>query len=170
MNVLGRAARVWMPDCMRKRLLDVLFARTAAALCQPPPPLRGLTAERTLQAFAEFTAQHAVDSPLVSRRLFAVTFGPGKWLGRAFGVASTRDVMDTAQLLYRVLGIDFAGDANGQITISHCFFSPVYRPTTCRVMSALDAGLLAGLSGGKHLEFSQRITDGYSCCRAELAT
>jgi hypothetical protein len=162
-----------MPHWIRKRMLDVLFERTAVAFGEPVPPLRGLTAEQTLHVFAEFTAQQAgtaADSPLVFRRLFAVTFGPGKWLRRAFGVASTQDVMDIAQLMYRVLGIDFQGDSYGQITISNCFFSRVYQPVACRVMSALDAGLLAGLSGGQHLAFSQRITDGYSCCRAELAT
>jgi hypothetical protein len=162
-----------MPQFVRKRLLDMLFERTAAAFGQPVPPLRGLSAEQTLRAFAEFTAQAAViavNTPLVSRRLYDVTFAPGKWLRRAFGVASTQDVMDAARVVYRVLGIDFEGDSFGAITISHCFFSRVYRPAACRVMSALDAGLLAGLSGGKQLVFSQRITDGYSCCRAELAT
>jgi hypothetical protein len=32
----------------------------------------------------------------------------------------------------------------------------------------LDAGLLAGLSDGGRLVFSQRITEGYACCRARL--
>jgi hypothetical protein len=131
-----------------------------------------LPAEQTLQAFAEFTAQAAsatANPELVSRRLFEVSFAPGRWLRRTFGVASSQDVMDAAQVVYRALGIAFDGDSCGEITISDCFFSRVYRPAACRVMSALDAGLLAGLSGGKHLVFSQRITDGYPCCRAVLA-
>jgi hypothetical protein len=167
-NVLGRAARGWMPQCVRKRVLDMLFERTAAAFGQPVPPLRGLSAEQTLQAFAEFTA-HAAGTT-APRSLFEVGFVPGRWLRRAFGVASTQDVMDAARVVYRVLGIDFAGDSDGEITISQCFFSRVYPPSVCRVMSALDAGLLAGLSGGRQLVFSQRITDGYPCCRAVLAS
>lgn len=162
-----------MPRSVRKRVLDMLFERTADAFGLPLPPLRELSAEQTLQAFAEFTAQAVsaeANSRLVSERLFEVTFGPGRWLRRVFGVSSTQDVMDAAQLLYRALGIDFEGDARGEITIGRCFFSRVYRPAACRVMSALDAGLLAGLSGGKQLVFAQRITDGYPCCRAVLTT
>ena len=36
-------------------------------------------------------------------------------------------------------------------------------------MSAMDRGLLAGLAGGGDLIFSQRITEGYTCCRARFA-
>ena len=167
MNLLGRVARIWIPPVVRRRVLGGLFARTAAAFGQPMPSVRGLSAEQTLHAFAEFTAT-ATDTPQLARRLYEVTVGPGRWLRRAFGVTSTQDVMDAAQVVYRLLGIDFDGDQRGEITIGACFFSRVYPPEACRVMSALDAGLLAGLSGGRRLEFAQRITDGYTCCLARL--
>jgi hypothetical protein len=66
------------------------------------------------------------------------------------------------------LDIDFQGDEKGEVLISHCSLSRYYSPDTCRVMSAMDRGLLAGLSGGKQLVFSARITEGQACCRAYL--
>jgi hypothetical protein len=76
--------------------------------------------------------------------------------------------MAAARLAYRAIGIDFEGDTCGGITINRCFFSQAYTPTVCQVMSALDAGLLAGLSGGSRLVFTERITEGYPWCRARL--
>jgi hypothetical protein len=35
-------------------------------------------------------------------------------------------------------------------------------------MSALDAGLFAGLTGGRTLTFTQRITEGAPACLANL--
>ena len=58
---------------------------------------------------------------------------------------------------------------HGEITISRCYFSSFYSPEVCRVMSAMDRGLLAGLAGGGELVFIQRITEGQPCCRARFA-
>jgi hypothetical protein len=163
-NLLGRAAQVHVPDRVRRMLLRQLFRRTAAAFDVCAPDLSGLSSDEILTAYARFTASAEADSA----RLLAVTFGFGKWLRRAFGVNSTADVMAAARIVYRAIGIDFAGDSRGDITISRCFFSDLYTLKACRTMSALDAGLLAGLSGGGRLTFSQRITAGFSCCRAQL--
>jgi hypothetical protein len=175
-NLLGRAAPAFMRGLVRKRALDMLFARTAAAFGQQMPRLRGLSADATLQAFAAFTAQAAAEAArstpcelaIVQRRLFEVAYEPGRWLRRVFGVSSASDSMAVGRLAYRLLDIDFRGDAQGAITINRCSFSDVYSPAVCRVMSALDAGLLAGLSGGERLVLSERITEGYPCCRGRL--
>jgi hypothetical protein len=58
--------------------------------------------------------------------------------------------------------------SHGEITVRRCPFSDVYSVEVCRLVGALDSGLLAGLSGGDRLEFTQRITEGAPCCLARL--
>ena len=74
--------------------------------------------------------------------------------------------MDAARWLYRVLGIAFQGTADGAITIRRCAFSDVYSGPVCRLISALDRGVLAGLAGGGQLTFQTRLTEGAAVCRA----
>ena len=62
--------------------------------------------------------------------------------------STINDVMSASRLLYRILGIDFHGTEQGTIMISKCFFSRTYSSSTCHVISSLDAGMIAGLSGG----------------------
>jgi len=76
--------------------------------------------------------------------------------------------MRAARLLYGTMGIDFRGSDDGNILIGKCAFSDFYESRTCALISALDEGLLAGLAGGGRLEFSERITDGQSRCRARF--
>ncbi|HLZ28098.1 MAG TPA: hypothetical protein VKV73_12340 [Chloroflexota bacterium] len=195
MNLLGRAAQVYVPKPVRKLLLTRLLEGTAAAFTTAAPAAasadiaarsaglggppsvrpvslpRGLSAEETLHAFRDFTAQVVVEpaaAPAASQRLFDLAYGYGQGLRRALGVASANDAMAAARVLYGILGIDFTGDARGEIIVSRCFFSRAYTPEVCKLMSSLDAGLLAGLADGGKLVFSQRITEGSACCRARL--
>lgn len=169
MNLLGYIAQICVPPPIRKRLLTRLFRDTARVFGRYVPPPLG-SADAVLNGFAHFTAQAADASvpPWVSTRLFDVGQTYGKRLRRAFGVTSTANVMAAARVAYAVLGIDFSGDDAGDILIRRCAFSSVYTPRACGVISELDAGLLAGLSDGARLEFSQRITDGHVTCRAHL--
>jgi predicted ArsR family transcriptional regulator len=70
--------------------------------------------------------------------------------------------------VYGLLDIDLRGNGRGELTVRRCAFSEVYSAEVCRLVSALDAGLLAGLSGGDRLEFTRRITEGAPCCLARL--
>ena len=70
--------------------------------------------------------------------------------------------------MYGLLDIDFRGNGRGELTVRRCAFSEVYSAEVCRLVSALDTGLLAGRSGGDRLEFSQRITEGAPTCLARL--
>jgi len=76
--------------------------------------------------------------------------------------------MQMSAVIYKMLKIEFHGDSHGDIVIKRCFFSTYYSSNVCHLISALDEGLLAGLSGGGQFSFSQRITEGYSVCRAYL--
>ena len=82
---------------------------------------------------------------------------------------ATPDELRTAmRLLYRAIGINAKFDMEGNVTISACYFSSFYSGRICRLISALDAGVAAGLSGGGRLVFSQRMTEGHDCCLARL--
>jgi hypothetical protein len=171
MNLLGQLAQRHVPAPIRTIVLKRLCVDTAIAFDLVAPPLANLTSDEVLVTFAEFTAAAACQtgtSPLVSERLFQVACRYGRALRRAFGVKSVSDVMAAARIIYRLLGVDFAGDAGGDILVRRCSFSTRYTPEVCAVMSALDAGLLAGLSAGGQLSFSQRISAGFPCCRARL--
>ncbi len=73
-----------------------------------------------------------------------------------------------ARALYRVIGVDFRVGAAGGFVVKSCLFSSRYTPAACRLISSLDAGLLAGLTGGARMVFTQRITEGAAVCRGEL--
>ena len=80
-----------------------------------------------------------------------------------------KEVMRAGRVLYRAIGIEFRGTEQGRIEIGECVFSKHYSPVTCRVISSLDAGIMAGLSDGKSLSFSQRITEGFDSCKAQMS-
>jgi hypothetical protein len=94
--------------------------------------------------------------------------GLGGRLRDRLKVRSRADVMKAGRLIYRLLGIELRGTAAGDIVIDRCSFGRTYGPETCALMSALDEGLFAGLSGGGSLEFSARITEGRPACRARF--
>jgi hypothetical protein len=71
-------------------------------------------------------------------------------------------------LLYRFLQIQFQGNRSGDIVIDKCYFSQYYSGQTCGLMSAVDAGVIAGLADGGVMTFLQRITEGKPCCRAQF--
>jgi len=70
--------------------------------------------------------------------------------------------------LYRGIGIAVSGELPGKITLPGCFFSDYYTPSVCALMSNMDSGVVGGVMGGGRLFFSERITEGRSCCKAWL--
>jgi hypothetical protein len=161
--------------CTRKWALAALFRATARAFGRQPPPIARLPADECVARYAAFTQSEAEallrsgnELGAVQERLYRSAYR----LGRACRwVSCTRTVEDALALgraLYRTLDIDFQGNEQGEVLISHCSLSRHYSPDTCRVMSAMDRGLLAGLSGGQQLVFSARITEGQTFCRAYL--
>ena len=164
------------PAIVRRVALVQLFRATAAAFQTGMPRLSGLSREQCLLAYARFTTACAEDAlrrggdlPAVQERLYRNAYRLGRTPGWLLRLHTVDDVMAVGRLLYGVLDIDFAGSAGGEITIGRCYFSSFYAPKVCRLMSAMDRGLLAGLAGGGDLVFSQRITEGQTCCRARFA-
>ena len=172
-NLRILAARVLLTPGARRREIERLLARTAAAFYSPVPPGSARGARGRLREYALFTrdrAEAALDGGGDLRTVDSRLFGAARALGSGYRlrlkVRGTRDAMAAARLIYRNLGIHFRGSAEGAVVIRQCAFAAVYTPRVCVLMSALDRGLLAGLTGGGVLEFRQRITEGAECCRA----
>ena len=165
-----------LPPVVRRTILVRLYRATARAFGCPTPPLRGLAPEEVLSRYAGFTShqvraarENGTDLDAVQARLYREAFTLGRWCGRVIGVRTVADVMASGRTLYRNLEIDFRGNSGGQVVIPRCFFSRWYTPETCRVMSAMDRGILAGLMGNGELEFHARITEGAPCCLAHFS-
>jgi len=175
MNLLFRISKMYTPDYVKKRELMNLFRITASAFKRIVASTTGLSFEECLAEYAHFTKSEidkairsGEDLQKIQDQLYNSAYEFGKKFRRQFRISTTRDVMEASRFLYRILGIDFQGTELGTIIISKCFFSQYYSPSTCRVISSLDAGLIAGLSEGGGMIFSERITEGSKSCKAQL--
>ncbi len=161
-----------MPAVVKRQALVRLFRSTAAAFMCDIPHLLGLSREQCLLEYARFTSERAKEAlqcegelSELRERLYRNAYRLGRTPGRLLGVHSVEDIMALGRLLYGILDIEFRGSGNGEFTIDRCYFSSFYSPETCRLMSAMDRGLMAGLAGAGELVFTQRITEGQPCCR-----
>ncbi len=175
MNILLNIAQIYIPTWVKKAKLKELLDCTAAAFNCPAPSFNKLSYDDYLVKYAEFTREEAEkalrsghDLRPITQRLYQNAYQLGQNLRKSFHITTTQDVMTMSRILYRVIGIDFQGTGQGEITINHCFFSQFYASQVCQLISSLDQGLLAGLAGGGQLAFSQRITEGHSCCQAHF--
>jgi hypothetical protein len=90
-----------------------------------------------------------------------------------FGVNdSMDDLVAAAELLYRVLGIEFdteeGEDGSVTLLIGSCGLSAGYDGVTCRLMSAADEGMIRGLNPRARLEFRDRMTEESTGCIAHI--
>lgn len=166
------------PSLLRPFTARVLLRRTAGAFgAHLPPVKRPLSGSDLLRAYATFSHARAElllagygDLDTVRRDLWRVTYDIGRSLRRNLGITTVDDAMAAARAVYRALDIDLRGSATGAVVVNQCSFARVYGPAVCALMSALDAGLFAGLTGGRTLTFTTRITEGAPACLAILQT
>jgi hypothetical protein len=175
MNIRLKLAKVYIPPHLKRKKLANLFRRTGWAFQTEIPPLKGLNRKAMLQEYALFTKERAEkalrksqDAEAARARMFQTAYELGQQTATSLKVSTREEFVVAAGLLYRILDIDFRGDARGGIAIRKCYFSQHYSPEVCRLISALDEGILAGLAGGGRLVFSQRLTEGKDCCRADF--
>jgi hypothetical protein len=176
MGLLVSVLQIYMPDFVKKRALTELFKSTAAAFEAEVPPLAGLDSEECLAQYARFAQTQAEqrlrdgrEVEAVAQRLYRNAVEMGQPYGKLLRLGTVQDVMAIGRVLYRILDIDLQGDARGEVVINRCYFSRFYSGEVCRLMSAMDCGLFAGLSNGGELTFTCRITEGQPCCRAHFA-
>ena len=175
MSLLLALARLWVPGFIKRQKLREWFELTARGFKAELPNLKRFSYRETLRLYAEFTAGQA-NRVLCSPRLTAETREHlsvlareyGRNLRRNLGVKTIQQALQLGQLLYRLIGIELQAADPSRLAITRCLFREYYTPDVCRLMSALDEGVLTGLSGRKTLKFTQRLTEGHSLCRAQL--
>jgi hypothetical protein len=165
---------LFIPGFIKRMVLCRLITLSADSFECPVPQLKGLSADELLKNYARFTESiinerlsQNIDRSALKNRLYRNAFQAGQILRGKFGLTDRNDVVKFMRFLYRIIKIDLQSDLQGNgIIISQCFFSRYYSSEVCQMMAALDQGLAAGLSGGEHLEFRERITDGCEFCQA----
>ena len=175
MNCAVRLLRWHTPTFVKKWALHDLFTATATAFDCPAPPYKGLSYRECLQRYAQFTQsqveamiRNGQDLAVAEQRLYESARRLGERYARLLPIHSQAEMMAIGRLLYAILDIDFQSNAQGDVVICRCYFSDFYTGPICRVMSAMDRGLFAGLSQGGQLRFSAQITDGAPCCLARF--
>ena len=165
-----------LPGPIRRRMLRELIQVTADAFSAPRPPFPAGGNDAAISAFARFTRElvdgagdAAVDAAAVQDRLYRGAREMGRMFRRIAAIRSPEDAARALRLLYRAIGIEVEVDlALGELTVRRCAFSNAYTPAVCRFISALDAGMVDGLTGGTTVVFTERITEGAARCRAAM--
>jgi hypothetical protein len=172
MDPVASVLQHYTPGFIRKMALTQLFKFTAAAFEVNVPKLAGLSSDECLARYARFAAtqadqrlQDGREIETLEKRLYENAVEMGKQQRLWFRPRSMQEMMAVGRVLYRMLQIDFQGDAHGDVVIASCYFSGFYSCEVCRLMSSMDQGLFAGLSNGGQLAFTARITEGRPCCR-----
>jgi len=168
---LKKIMRIYIPEFIKKEKLGELFRLTADAFQSEPPKLEGLSFAERLTKYALFTKEQAEGylrsgrSPEeVNKRLYKNSCIFGQSLRKSLHIVTWEDAVTTLKAIYKLIGIDFSYGDQGEFIIRQCFFGKYYSKEVCMLISSLDEGLAAGLSGGGRLCFKQRITEGTSCC------
>jgi hypothetical protein len=164
------------PAVLRPFVMRRLLRRTAAAFGAHLPPLRRrVSGDDLLRTYATFSDARAElllaghgDLHAVRSDLWSTADDIGRGLRRGLGIRTVADAMVAARAVYRALDIDLRGSPTGDVVVARCSFARVYGPQVCAVMSSVDAGLFAGLTGGRTLTFTRRITEGAPACLASL--
>ncbi len=174
MGILLAASNIYVPQFIRRRKLEMLFNASADAFQVASPTIKAFSYGDGLKLYARFTRQH-IDKAIqqgnereVKSRLFERAYSIGQKFKADFHIHTVEEVMRMSSIIYKLLKIEFHGEPDGNIVIKNCFFSDYYSGEVCRIISSLDEGLLAGLSEGGKMSFSQRITEGNKCCQAYL--
>lgn len=156
----------------RRIELQVLMNLTASAFRQPSQHLWTLSHADALRTYAEYTSRHlcdGADEPLL-QRMNSRAYRVGRWLRRLCFIRSEAAAQRVVKALYLNIGIQMSFADNGQLCFHRCYFSRHYTPAICLAASALDDGIIRGIMGKSscHLSFSQRITEGCDCCKAQF--
>ena len=186
MNVRLRAASLWMPRFLMAREVERVRANTNAALdallarngLEIPKDEGGAGLEERRKAMARGHRRRveALVDGLGRDRAIALgreaLYRTGQELGRdaraRLGVEGGKDdLLMAARVLYRILGIEFT--VSGDILEVHrCALSEHYSSDTCRMLSAVDEGVVSGLSPRARMRFEEHLTDGAPRCVARL--
>lgn len=175
MNIRLGLAKIYVPRYLKKKKVTQLFEMSARAFQAEMPETKGLTLEDRLKTYAEWTKDQAErilrenrDGEASREKLYQNALKLGLETRRRLNVRNREEFLAAARILYKILNIDFQGSVGGDIIVRKCYFSLFYTSEVCRLMAALDEGILAGLAGGGRLDFRQRLSEGKECCLAHF--
>ena len=103
------------------------------------------------------------------KELFEAGYMMGCDIKKRLKVKNVNDTLIAARIIYKVLGINFTVEKNGKnmiLKIKSCQLAALYSVETCKIMSAVDEGVLKGLNDKMEMEFITRITEGAEECTA----
>jgi len=176
MSLRLRALELHIPGWVARSALRQLFDATASAFGCVPVNAHGLTQGELRERYAAFTTGYAEqalagrsDADAVSRRMWRNAYALGESLRHRLGVRTRTEALRAARVAYRMIAIDLRVDEQSDVVVDRCGFAAWYSPGVCRLMSSLDAGLIAGLTHGGRLTFSERITEGKPRCLARIS-
>lgn len=154
------------PALFKRFQLQVLLNVTARAFGVPGRWIWHLSPKRALREYAVFTKNCMQFNRVNPRRLYRSAYALGRRLRHITGFTDSRELQQLVFFLYRNIRIIMKGSIPGEVTVSTCYFSRFYTPEQCALMSYVDWGIIAGLCGGGHLKFTERITEGCGRCTA----
>lgn len=118
-----------------------------------------------LKAYAKFS-KACMQTETDRKKLYRVAYRLGRKIRLITGFTDQEDLARLVYFLYRNIGITMSGELPGVICVSECYFSKIYSERECRCISAMDAGIIAGICGNGKLYFTERITGGCNHCTA----
>ncbi len=173
--MLIKIMQIYMPEFIKKKKLKELFCLTADAFQTKMPVLNGLTFHECLSLYAFFSREQAerclqggCTIEEVKSRLYQNSFVFGKNLRKSLHIINWEESVTALKTIYKLIGVDFQYDGQYEFIIKQCYYSNYYNAEVCTLISSMDEGLAAGLSGGGTLHFTKRITDGSSYCKGYL--
>lgn len=189
MNIKLRILSLWFPEFMQIRELEKTSEYTNNCLdkllknhhISPPDKVhsKGSIDERRANMAVGHNKRvkilvdvlgHEKALKLGKEQMFRAGCVMGSEARERLGVGEKiEDTIAAAHILYKVLGIDFTVENNGNdliLRVHSCELAKSYTPDTCIIMSAADKGVLNGLNSKLDLEFKKRITEGTKECTA----
>jgi hypothetical protein len=175
MNLLLQLLKIHTPKIVKVRKLKKLFQITAESFsCKINLPKRP-DYEQLLHQYAVF-AYEKCDTAIrnsenidnIKRNLYVKAFAEGVKLRKVLHIKTMKDIILAGELFYSVIKINFSSKINGEVCINSCYFANYFSTDVCKIMSSLDEGIIAGISGGYVINFYQKITENQNCCLAEI--
>ena len=160
-----------MPKLIRRIQLQMLMNLTCRIFGQKRRGIWFYAPDKALEIYARYTREcmlnRCVEEDLsLQRRMEEKSYQMGALLRRWTGLSDHEDLARLVFLLYKNIGIQMSGQIPGDIYVSRCYFSDLYDPCMCAVISGMDHGIISGLYGGGRLQFQERITEGCAGCKA----
>jgi len=156
----------------RRIQLQMLMNLTARAFGERPKCILTLSNNEALDAYAKYTGSrlHKGTDEIILCRMNNEAMKMGRLLRCLFFVRNESAAQRLIVALYRNIGISLSFSDSLHICFHSCYFSNYYTPAACLAASALDDGIIRGLTGqtAYRLCFIHRITEGCCCCEAKL--